>query len=76
MLPAGQVVARLGGASRLVFRVPTEVRIPFTIEGLLDWSKLELMVSPIADLVASSTQNGITDIINGKFTGRNFSNIL
>jgi len=50
LLSPGYVASRLGGTSRLVFRVPTDARIPFTIEGLLDWSKLELVVSPIADV--------------------------
>ena len=50
LLPPGNVASRLGGTSRLVFRVPPDARIPFTIEGLLDWSKLELVVSPIADV--------------------------
>ena len=47
---AGTVAAVLGGPSRLVFLVPNNIQIPFTIEGLLDWSKLELYVSPIADV--------------------------
>ena len=46
--PPGQVKARLGHPSRLVFKVPADTRIPFSTEGLLDWSGLELSVNPIA----------------------------
>ncbi len=45
----GSVPAYLAGRSRLVFQLPPSVKdIPYTIEGLLDWSKLELVVSPVA----------------------------
>ena len=53
----GTVTARMSGVSRLVFRVPGGQSIPFTIEGLLDWSSLELQVAPIAD-VAPNAQPG------------------
>ena len=53
-LPAGDVVARMSGRSRLVFRVPPGTRIPFTIEGLLDWKGLELQVAPTADVAANA----------------------
>jgi len=53
-LPAGDVAARMSGNSRLVFRVPPGSRIPFTIEGLLDWTRLELHVAPAADVVANA----------------------
>jgi type VI protein secretion system component Hcp len=47
--PAGRdSVARVAGSSRLVFEVEAGTRIPCTIEGLLDWSTLELEVNPIA----------------------------
>ena len=52
----GQTGARLAGFTRLVFRLPAHARmpaIPYTIEGLLDWSKLELVVAPLADVPAS-----------------------
>lgn len=42
----GQVGARVARPTRLVFRVPADARIPFTTEGLLDWSGLELNVHP------------------------------
>jgi hypothetical protein len=48
--PPGSLAARLGGPSRLVFRVPADARIPFTAAALLDWSTLELVVAPIADV--------------------------
>lgn len=49
LLPPGGVGARMSGPSRLVFRLPTsKTSIPFDMESLLDWSELELVVSPIA----------------------------
>ncbi|MFE0758636.1 hypothetical protein ACFW16_32065, partial [Inquilinus sp. NPDC058860] len=39
--PPGAVQARLSGGSRLAFRVPPGLAIPYTIAGLLDWSGLE-----------------------------------
>lgn len=45
---AGNVRARLAHPSRLVFKVEAGARIPFTMEGVLNWSALELSVSPIA----------------------------
>ena len=46
--PPGQTTARTGRPSRLVFEVPPEVRIPFSTEGLLDWSALTPSLHPIA----------------------------
>lgn len=46
--PPGQTPVRIGGGSRLVFKVPAQARIPFTIDGVLDWSGLGLSVNPIA----------------------------
>ena len=48
------VRSRIGGSSRLVFRIPAEwpQSIPYTLEGLLDWSALELNVSALADVPA------------------------
>lgn len=40
--------AQIGHASRLVFAVEPGTKIPFTVEGLLDWSKLTLNVNGIA----------------------------
>src|SRR6476646_9803493 len=48
--PGGRARARIGGESRLVFRVPPERRIPYSIAGLLDWRELDLHVSPLADV--------------------------
>lgn len=53
--PVGLARARVGGPSRLVFRVPAGRRIPYTTEGLLDWSDLELSVSALADLPETPT---------------------
>jgi hypothetical protein len=48
--PPGSVGSRISGESRLVFKVPASVtQIPYTIASLLDWSKLELVVSPLAE---------------------------
>jgi hypothetical protein len=46
----GAFKARIAAPSRLVFRVPRGRSIPFTVEGLLDWSGLEPMLHPIAAL--------------------------
>lgn len=40
--------AQLARPSRLVFEVRPDTRVPYSVEGLLDWSKLDLSVSPIA----------------------------
>ena len=53
----GSVQFRLGGDSRLVFKVPADARIPYTVAGLLDWSTFELAVSPIADVPSGATPN-------------------
>jgi len=47
--------SRIGHSSRLVFRVPpgSPLAIPFTTAGLLDWSRLELAVSALADVPPS-----------------------
>lgn len=42
--------ARIAAASRLVFSVPVGRRIPYTLEGLLDWRGLEPVLHPIASL--------------------------
>src|SRR6266404_5575340 len=54
-------VAQLGHPSRLVFTVPSNTRIPFSTEGLLDWSKLILNVNPIAAIGPNPTQNQIAN---------------
>ena len=45
--PSG-TAAQIGHPSRLVFTVPPEATIGYSIDGLLDWSGLDLSVSPIA----------------------------
>jgi hypothetical protein len=57
---AGHVRARLAHPSRLVFKVPPGSRIPFTTAGILDWSALELSISPIAAIPPNPTQEQIT----------------
>ncbi|MGA8938580.1 MAG: hypothetical protein WB439_05380, partial [Acidobacteriaceae bacterium] len=47
--PPGQVPSIISGNSRLVFKLPTDVKkIPFEIQSLLNWSKLQLAVSQTA----------------------------
>jgi hypothetical protein len=46
--PTARRVALLGHPSRLAFIVPAEANISFSLEGLLDWSKLTLSVNGIA----------------------------
>lgn len=49
----GDAPARISGQSRLVFRLNEKARssgIPLTIDGLLDWTNLELVVTQIADI--------------------------
>ena len=49
----GDVPARISGRSRLVFRLSAPARsagVPVSVAGLLDWSVLELVVTPIADI--------------------------
>lgn len=48
---AGNYAARLSGPTRLAFRVPPGMSIPFSIEGLLDWSKLEPSLTPVGSVV-------------------------
>jgi hypothetical protein len=45
----GSVASTMAGESRLVFQLPPGMKeIPFTIEALLDWNKLQLVLSPVA----------------------------
>jgi hypothetical protein len=55
--PATPMQARIGGSSRLVFRIPAgpDVRIPYDTDSLLDWDQYELAVSPLADVPADPT---------------------
>lgn len=48
--PTVPVRSRIGGETRLVLHVPADRRIPYSIDGLLDWAGLRLSVSPLADL--------------------------
>ncbi len=52
-------VAQLGRSSRLVFKVPAGHTIPFTTEGILEWSALELSVNPIAGIGRDPTDEQI-----------------
>lgn len=55
----GRVPVRIAHGSRLVFRVPAEASIPLSIEGLLDWTGLELNVNAIAAIGPIPTQEQI-----------------
>ena len=47
--PPGDVISRMSGPSRLVFILSKKTDgIPFTIDALLDWSRLALVVAPAA----------------------------
>jgi hypothetical protein len=47
--PPGQVPVRMAGVSRLVFQLPKALTsIPYQTAALLDWTKLNLVVSPTA----------------------------
>jgi hypothetical protein len=48
--PAGSTPALMAGPSRLVFRLPDGITsLPFRSDALLDWSRLQLVVSATAD---------------------------
>jgi hypothetical protein len=47
--------ALIGHPTRLAFTVPADASIPFSIEGLLDWSQLELNVNGIAAIGKNPT---------------------
>jgi len=51
----GGVPVRIARGSRLVFKVPAQARIPFTVAGLLDWSPFELSVNGIAAIGPNPT---------------------
>ena len=55
--PPGQVSALMSGESRLVFQVPDNLpAIPYTIEGLLDWSRLTPVLPPAASVLPGASQ--------------------
>lgn len=47
----GEYAARLSGPTRLAFRVPAGAQIPFSMEGLLDWSGLEPSLTPVGAVI-------------------------
>lgn len=48
----GATAARMSGLSRLVFRLPAELdQIPYSIAGLLDWSRLIAVLPPAASVL-------------------------
>ncbi|MDQ1392115.1 MAG: hypothetical protein QOF30_1092, partial [Acidimicrobiaceae bacterium] len=53
LVAPGNVPAQLAGPSRLAFRIAAGAAMPFvpyTMEGLLDWSKFEPVVPALADI--------------------------
>jgi hypothetical protein len=50
----GNARARFGQPTRLVFQLPvgSDPRIPYSIDGLLNWTDLELSIAPIAAIPA------------------------
>ena len=54
-------VAQIGHPSRLVFVVPPDAAIPFSFDGLLEWSKLELSVNGIAAIGDNPTADQIAN---------------
>jgi hypothetical protein len=48
---SGNYQARLSGPTRVAFRIPPGHTIPFSIEGLLDWAKLEPSLTPVGAVV-------------------------
>jgi type VI protein secretion system component Hcp len=57
--PERTAVAASARPSRLVFTVRSDVRLPFSVAGLLDWSQLELRVGPIAAIPREPTAEQI-----------------
>jgi len=50
--PPGSVEVRMGGPSRVVLQLPDDLHeIPYTLEGLLDWSRLITVLPPAAHVV-------------------------
>jgi hypothetical protein len=54
-----KAVAKIANTSRLVFKVPPNIMIPYSVQGLLNWSKLELQVNPIAAIGDNPTPDQI-----------------
>lgn len=57
--PNRRTMAQLSHPSRLVFKVPADVRIPFSTQGLLEWSNLEPSVNGIAAIGDNPTADQI-----------------
>jgi hypothetical protein len=56
LLSSGSIDWRMGGDSRLVFRLPKGLtEIAYSTEALLDWSRLELVLSPTAAVPDGAT---------------------
>src|SRR5688500_12056102 len=58
--PPRRTNAQIGHPSRLVFNVPAEAQIPFSVSGLLDWSNFELNLNLIAAIGKDPTPEQIS----------------
>jgi hypothetical protein len=57
------IARRMAGLSRLAFRLPPAVEsVPYTIDGLLDWSRWELSVAPVAAVTPDTPKNRLPEI--------------
>lgn len=57
--PSRSAVAASAGPTRLVFDVPADTRLPFSVAGLLDWSGLDLRVGSLAAIPPEPTAEQI-----------------
>ncbi len=56
LVPPGSAAALMAGESRLVFRLPAAVAaIDYSVTGLLDWDRLELVLPPAARVPPGGT---------------------
>ncbi len=59
LLAPGSVGVRMSAESRLVFRLPKgATHIDYDVASLLDWSRLELALSPVAAIAAGAAAQG------------------
>ncbi|HEY0368796.1 MAG TPA: hypothetical protein VGC85_04305, partial [Chthoniobacterales bacterium] len=59
--PTIPTAAQIGHPTRLVFEIEAGTKIPFTLKGLLDWSKLKLNVNGIAAIGDAPTAQQIAN---------------
>ncbi len=59
-----QATAKIGNSSRLAFKVPSGVTIPYSSQGILDWSKLTPNVNPTAAIGPNPSPDEIANAPN------------